>query len=226
MSKIIIYHGSNQILEKPIYHYDGSNRHNDYGLGFYCTRNLDMAKEWANRKTTEGFANKYFFDERGMKILNLCDKNKYSVLNWIAILLHNREIDDDDRLEFADVLSFLDKNYYIDTSKYDVIIGYRADDAYFRFPLMFIRNVLTYEKLEEIYLLGNLGQQYVLISEKAFSHIEYIKSIPAEPMFHDKFIYRRDIADNSYRELERQERTRKGKRIRDLMVEYNDKNIL
>ena len=221
MSNIVIYHGSERIIAKPIYHFSGSNEHNDYGLGFYCTRNLDMAKEWANRLTRNGYANKYSFDERGLKILDLTDKNKYSVLNWIAILMHNREIPENDRIEFSDALEYLEK-YYINTAEYDVVIGYRADDAYFRFPLMFIRNVLTYEKLEEIYLLGNLGKQYVLISEKAFNRIRFVDAISAEPLYYERCHRRKDVADNSYRELERLERASKGRRIRDLMRGKDD----
>ncbi len=218
MSYKIIYHGSDQVIEKPVFHYEGSNQHNDYGLGFYCTQNLDMAKEWANRNTRSGFANKYQINERGLKILDLTDKNKYSVLNWIAILLHNRELSDIDRIEYKDVLDYIEQ-YYIDTSLYDVVIGYRADDAYFRFPLMFIRNVLTFEKLEQIYLLGNLGKQYVLISQKAFDHLRFVDTISVEPIYYERYRRRKDAADNSYRELELFERSSLGKRARDLMRE-------
>ena len=221
MSYKTIYYGSEMIIEKPIYHYQDSNMHNDYGLGFYCTKNLDMAKEWANKKTRSGFANKYLFDERGLKILDLTDKTKYNVLNWVAILLHNREIPEDDQIEFADVLDYLNK-FYINVEDFDVVIGYRADDAYFRFPLMFVRNVLTYEKLEEIYLLGNLGKQYVLISKKAFKKIKFVGAISAEQTFYERYRNRKDLADNSYRELEIKERQSKGKRVRDLMKEEND----
>ena len=221
MSYKTIYHGSETVVEKPIYHYKGSNEHNDYGLGFYCAQNLDMAKEWANRTTRIGFANKYSIDERGLKILDLTDKNKYSVLNWIAILIHNREISENDRIDYEDVLSYLEK-YYINVEDYDVVIGYRADDAYFRFPMMFVRNILTYERLEEIYLLGNLGKQYVLISEKAFNRIKFTAAIPAEPIFFERYRRRKDGADNSYRELERIERRSKGTRVRDLMGKDDD----
>lgn len=221
MSYKTIYHGSENVLKKPTFHYERSNKHNDYGLGFYCTQNIDMAKEWANRNSRSGFANKYSIDERGLKILDLTDKTKFSVLNWIAILLHNREIPENDQIEFRDVLDYLEK-YYIDVEEYDVVIGYRADDAYFRFPLMFVRNLLTFEKLEEIYMLGNLGKQYVLISQKAFERLEFIEALPSEEMFYERYRRRKDGADNSYRELERLERTNKGKRIRDLMKEKND----
>lgn len=221
MSYKTIYHGSKQVVEKPIYHYEGSGNQNDYGLGFYCTQNLDMAKEWANRNTRNGLVSKYSFDDRDLKILDLTDKDKYSVLNWIAILLHNRNIPDNDLINNRDVLDFLEK-YYIDIQEYDVVIGYRADDAYFVFPLMFLRNVLTYEKLEEIYLLGNLGKQYVLISKKAFERIKFVDVIPAEPIYHERYHRRIDGADNSYRGFEQLERNKKGTRVRDLMVKDND----
>ena len=44
MSKLVIYHGSKDIIEKPYYH--GGKAENDYGFGFYCTENLDLAKEF------------------------------------------------------------------------------------------------------------------------------------------------------------------------------------
>lgn len=216
MNILTIYHGSNLEIKKPIYHFNNSNIHNDYGLGFYCTRSLDLAKEWANRKTANGLVNSYSFDLRSLKILDLTNKNKYSVLNWIAILIHNREFSIDEKIEFKDAFAYLAK-YYIDVNSYDVVIGYRADDAYFRFPLMFIKNVLTLEKLEEIYLNGNLGVQIVLISEKAYDHIKFIKTIESESIYHERFLRRKESADISYRRLELLEKNSIGTRIKDLM---------
>ena len=45
MSKLTVYHGSPVIIEKP--QFGIGNPDNDYGLGFYCTETLDLAKEWA-----------------------------------------------------------------------------------------------------------------------------------------------------------------------------------
>ena len=41
----IIYHGSHNIIETPTFGVGSPN--NDYGLGFYCTEYVDLAKEWA-----------------------------------------------------------------------------------------------------------------------------------------------------------------------------------
>ena len=38
-----LYHGSSNIIEKPLFGY--GKAYNDYGLGFYCTESLEMAKE-------------------------------------------------------------------------------------------------------------------------------------------------------------------------------------
>ena len=57
MSKIILLHGSDHVIEQPNFLLGKSN--NDYGRGFYCTRELSMAMEWACKQNTDGFVNKY-----------------------------------------------------------------------------------------------------------------------------------------------------------------------
>ena len=55
--KIKIYHGSDKIITTPIFGYGKPN--NDYGLGFYCTKQLDLAKEWSVDEKRDGFVNCY-----------------------------------------------------------------------------------------------------------------------------------------------------------------------
>ena len=40
-----LYHGSSFIIERP--EFGKGNPFNDYGLGFYCTETLELAKEWS-----------------------------------------------------------------------------------------------------------------------------------------------------------------------------------
>ena len=54
---ISIYHGSQQIVEVP--KYGVGKTYNDYGQGFYCTENIELAKEWACPVKNDGYANKY-----------------------------------------------------------------------------------------------------------------------------------------------------------------------
>ena len=39
--KKILYHGSEFLIEKP--EFGKGARHNDYGRGFYCTENIELA---------------------------------------------------------------------------------------------------------------------------------------------------------------------------------------
>ena len=46
MEKLItLYHGSEQLVEEPTL--GKGKKNNDFGLGFYCTKSEDLAKEWA-----------------------------------------------------------------------------------------------------------------------------------------------------------------------------------
>ena len=84
------------------------------------------------------------------------------------------------------------KNYLINTSTYDVIIGYRADDSYFSFARDFLHNIISIQKLKEAMHLGNLGNQIVLISPKAFEKIKFKKAIKAEQYIFYKLRKERD----------------------------------
>lgn len=85
--KEILFHGSEFVIETPVY--GKGAKTNDYGRGFYCTQNIELAKEWACAKNKDGYVNQYEIDISGLSILNLND-SQYSVLNWLAVLADNR----------------------------------------------------------------------------------------------------------------------------------------
>ncbi len=170
MTRLIIYHGSKNIIEKPYYH--GGKLQNDYGYGFYCTESLELAKEWAsNNKETNGYANKYSIDLEGLKILDLSNE-KYSILNWMAILLKFRTFDLSNEMSIK-AKEYLLNNFYIDVNDYDIVIGYRADDSYFSFAKDFLNNTISVQKLKKAMELGKLGKQVVIISELAFAELKF-----------------------------------------------------
>ena len=84
---MLVYHGSDHIIEKPIY--NGSKRTNDYGYGFYTTESIELAKEWACSDQRNGFANIYEFNPEGLRLLRL-NSPEYNILNWLAILTKYR----------------------------------------------------------------------------------------------------------------------------------------
>ena len=128
-NKITVYHGSSQIIKKPIY--GAGNLNNDYGLGFYCTESMELAKEWACSVDTDGYANKYTLDMNGLSVLSLTN-GECNILNWLFVLLENRKF----KL-IGDVAKqakeYIFDNFAIDYKGYDIIKGYRADDSYFSF---------------------------------------------------------------------------------------------
>ena len=176
MKPIILYHGSTKIIEKPIL--GVGNPKNDYGLGFYCTENLELAKEWASTEHIDGFANHYEIDLEGLNILHLNQK-PYHILNWLSMLLKNRTFVLSQGLP-TEAKEYLLDHFLPDYEPYDIIIGYRADDSYFSFANAFLNNTISLEQLCKAMHLGKLGEQVVLKSERAFSSIRFTESIPVD----------------------------------------------
>lgn len=174
---MIIYHGSKDIIEKP--EFGKGNKKNDYGLGFYCTENVELAKEWAcSNNETNGYANRYEIDLSAYKVLDLREE-KYSILNWMAILLKFRTFDVNTPIS-AQAKEYILENFYVNVEEYDVIIGYRADDSYFSFAKDFINNTISVEQLAEAMHLCELGIQIVLKSKRVFDTVKYISYELAE----------------------------------------------
>ena len=195
MEKVVLLHGSNQVVETP--ELSQGNLHNDYGRGFYCTRLEEMAKEWACKNRKDGFVNRYELDMEGLRILNLADGN-HTVLNWIAILLKNRTF----RLRSPiaiDAREYLIDHFAIDTTAYDLITGYRANDSYFQYAESFVENTLPLRSLNRALMLGKLGLQTVLVSEKAFQQMTFIDAEPVDrTVYYPKFLERDTKARNTY----------------------------
>ena len=194
---MMLLHGSQKVIEVPNLLF--SNDHNDYGRGFYCTESEEMARDWACKKGTDGFVNRYQLDTEGLRILNLSD-GKHSVLNWIAILLKYRTFSLSSRMEI-EAKEYLIKNFYIEKSNYDLIIGYRADDSYFRFAESFLQNTLPLRSLTRALTLGKLGLQTVLVSDKSFSRIRFVSATPVDGSeWYPRFLRRDTEARRTYKD--------------------------
>lgn len=176
MSKLILYHGSPNILEHPTY--GKGKKYNDYGRGFYCTEHLELAMEWACSEGVDGYANRYEIETKELNILDLTS-DRYTILNWLAILMENRQARLSTPLEKRG-REYLLKNFLPEYRQYDAIIGYRADDSYFSFARSFVGNGISLEQLSYAMRLGKLGEQFVLISEKAFASIRFLDYVVAD----------------------------------------------
>lgn len=192
MGKLILYHGSSKIIERPLF--GEGKAYNDYGKGFYCTEHIELAKEWACSENVDGYANKYEVDTSDLTVLNL-SSSEFTILNWLALLMFNR------KARLSTPLAkhgkeYLIQNFLPDFEHYDIIVGYRADDSYFSFARSFVGNEISLKQLGYAMKLGKLGEQFVLKSQKSFETIKFIGYEVA-----DNTIYyaKRTVRDNEAR---------------------------
>lgn len=215
MNKLILYHGSEDIIQKP--EYGKGKVYNDYGQGFYCTEHLALAKEWACTENMDGYVNQYSIDTESLKVLNLSSA-EFTILNWLALLMENRKFRISTPL-MKRSSEWLKANFLPDISDYDAIIGYRADDSYFSFARAFVNNEISLSQLSYAMRLGKLGEQFVLKSKKSFDTIEFEAAIAvSRTEYYPRRKSRDDAARAAYRaELEKDDIN--GLYIRDLIRE-------
>ena len=199
MSEIILYHGSDQIVERP--ELGKGKPYNDYGQGFYCTAHRELACEWASKTVgVDGFVNEYRLDTTGLMELDLTG---YSILHWMTMLVQHRTFILTNDISVA-AKEYLIEHFSIDTSGCDIISGYRADDSYFSFASDFLNNTISIQLLAQAMKLGELGIQHVLVSERAFEHLTFVQAEAVRGRKYHPLYYKRDSAARArYKELSR-----------------------
>jgi len=164
-----IYHGSSDIIKRP--EHGKGNKNNDYGLGFYCTEDLELAKEWACSDESGGFANIYAIDTSKLSIFDL-SQSQCGSMDWLALLVNNRIFSVTSPMA-AEAKEYITEHFLPDLSSADAVVGYRADDSYFAFAMDFLSNTISLRQLNRAMRFGNLGEQFVLKSRKAFDLIQF-----------------------------------------------------
>ena len=208
---LIIYHGSQQIVEVP--EYGIGKTYNDYGQGFYCTENIELAKEWACPVKNDGYSNKYLMCLDGLNVMHLTN-GEFNILNWLAVLLKNRKFDITSPVG-SSAREFILSRFLPDTDNVDVMIGYRADDSYFSFAEDFVNNVISLRDLERAMQLGTLGEQVVLLSERSFRQIEFIGYESAD---YREYYFKRNQRDKKAREAYASQKKNLQQLLNDIFV--------
>lgn len=171
------YYGADKLVTKPIFNY--GNPSNDYGLGFYLTPNKELARLWASKFKDGGYLIEFDVDVNKLNVCHLDSISDEDVLTWLSLLIAHR-FSKERRDVNAQYIDWIVEHYPFDLGDYDAIVGYRADDSYFSYSYDFVRNELSLEILKKAMKIGKLGIQFVLMSEKAFKHIKYVKSEKVE----------------------------------------------
>lgn len=170
---MILYHGTPDKVVTP--RYGGGDEKHDYGKGFYLTGDIELAKEWAvcRPEKRNGWVHEYELDTRE---LNILDFQQYGVLAWLAELMKHRDAADSKRYRVL-AQRFIEK-YGMSTDGYDVIKGWRANASYFYIAREFVRDNIDMDILEELLSLGDLGIQYCVKSELAYSKLTEAQDSP------------------------------------------------
>lgn len=169
----VFYHGSASENVQPTFGL--GDDHHDYGRGFYLTDDASLAREWAvcRPEVRNGWVHAYRLDDSDLSVL---DFQQQGVLAWMAELMKHREAGRSKRFSMLS-RKFIEK-YGVDSSGYDVIRGWRANASYFYIVTEFVHDEIDIDILEELLMLGGLGMQYCLKSERAFAAVRRVEGFP------------------------------------------------
>ena len=213
---LTLFHGSQYLIEKPIF--GKGKAENDYGLGFYCTEDIELAKEWACPKSVDGYANCYKIETRNLAILNLNDP-EYTILHWLSVLVSNRRFGRTSAV-MAFGVDWLKEHFPVDLTGYDLVRGYRADDSYFSFARAFLSNTIPLSSLSGAMRLGNLGEQVVLKSKRAFDGIRFVgHEIAPATIYYPRRKHRDETARRDFQSKAAVDFAKGGLFMRDIIAE-------
>ena len=163
---MIIYHGSNLVVEEP--KLIAQNRYLDFGYGFYTTTNKLQAISFAEKV--------YKRKNEGTKQVSIYEIDKERLFSECSVL----RFDSPDEAWLDFVSENRSGNY--DGESYDVVYGPVAnDDVYTTFTL-YQSGALSKEQTLETLKIKKLYDQMVFTSEKALSFLKFIGTIPEEEM--------------------------------------------
>lgn len=156
---MIVYHGSNMIVERPrLIH---QNRTLDFGYGFYTTINQNQAVNFAGKVTDRresGFPCVSMYEVPELEEL----RSKYKVLNFPA--------PDEDWLDFV----IANRNGSYKGEHYDIVFGPVANDTIYRTFIAYEEGILTKEETIARLKVKKLYDQMTFTTEAALKELKYI----------------------------------------------------
>jgi hypothetical protein len=154
---MILYHGSNLIVEKP--RPVEQNRYLDFGFGFYTTSNLEQARNFAlkvvKRKGGTPIVNIYEFDEKQVETLESFKRFISPDEDWLDFVSENR-------------------NGVYKGENYGIIIGPVANDDVYTTLQLFMGGFLTREQTLQTLKIKKLYDQYVFATKEAMELLHFV----------------------------------------------------
>lgn len=156
---MILYHGSNTVVEKP--RLIEQNRFLDFGYGFYTTTNKSQA---------ESFAKKVVVRRGGIPTVNIYEIDDNIGEEMLKIKRFNAP--DEEWLDFVSA----HRNGAYDGEQYDLIIGAVANDDVYRTLQVYSTGLLTKEQALEALKIKKLFDQYVFATNEAIKLLKFVKA--------------------------------------------------
>ncbi len=154
---MILYHGSNVIVEKPVL--VKQNRFLDFGFGFYTTTNKEQAKDFAVKVTDKR--------KNGTATLNIYEVDETKAFAECNVLSFDEP--DEAWLDFV----AQNRQGMYSGEKYDLIYGPVANDDVYRTITLYMTGILSKEQTLEALKIRKLYNQLVFTSEKSLGYIKF-----------------------------------------------------
>lgn len=154
---MILYHGSNQIVDNP--KVLNSDRFLDFGNGFYTTTNYSQAKNFAYKVVKRS--------ETGKPIVNVYELDDAAVTKFNLMQF---ESSDESWLDFVS-----NCRNGKDNSQCDLVIGPVADDNIYQTFILYSGGILTKEQTIEALKVKKLFNQYVFKNDSALKALRFVK---------------------------------------------------
>ena len=155
---MVVYHGSDVIVEKPILL--KPKRTLDFGAGFYTT---------TNKKQAVSFANKVMLrNDSKTKAVSMYEFDIEKTMETLDVLKFDAP--DADWLDFV----FANRQGIYNGKQYDIVIGAVADDTIYRVFSLYEAELLTREETLKRLKINKLFAQVTFCTEKALEQLRYI----------------------------------------------------
>ena len=154
---MILYHGSNVIVDQP--KLIRQNRYLDFGFGFYTTTNREQAVNFAQKVTDRR--------KMGESTLNIYSVNEAVAFQECKVL----QFDSPDEAWLDFVAANRQGTYQ--GEKYDLIYGAVANDDVYRTIALYMTGVLDKEQTLSSLKIRKLFNQLVFATEKSLQYLKF-----------------------------------------------------
>ena len=144
---MILYHGSNAIVEYPEIRKAKYNK--DFYFGFYCTRYQEQAERWATRYGKKGYVNQYEYEPNEKLNYLLFEEMTEEWLDFIIACRSGKD------------------------HEYDIVIGAMADDQIYNFVSDYMDGTITREQFWVLAKFKYPTHQIAFCSKESLKCMKY-----------------------------------------------------